>query len=474
MRIDLPISGAVGKGRSLNSNPGESHNCFVTVNSAGETRLTRRAGQKLAFTLPNSPVRGCYSDSDTSYWVAGNGVYKLATEGTVTLLGTIATNSGRVSFASSGIDLMLVDGNAGWSVKLATDVMVQITDVSFPAMPVDVIYLHGFFVVTVKDQQRFYVSEELNIATAWNGLDFATAEGNPDNIIAPIILNNELLLFGFKTVEVWSFTGNTDFPLQPNPNVTISHGCIAGGSVSRAGDSVYWLGGDDLGHGIVYRMNGYQAERVSLFEIDEQIAQMLFIKDAFAVSYQMDGHVFYVLQFPSENVSIYYNISTGLWGNFSHQNQLTGDRELWRASCHCFSAANNLVGSTVSGEVYQLRNDIYTDNGDEIVMERTGMVSKQEQKMMFYSEVIVDMETGVGNNLAPGNDPKIGLQWSDDAGHTWSNWRFMTIGKIGEYGQRAYFDMLGEGRNRVWKIRVTDPVKAVVLGAVINVEVGTS
>jgi hypothetical protein len=98
----------------------------------------------------------------------------------------------------------------------------------------------------------------------------------------------------------------------------------------------------------------------------------------------------------------------------------------------------------------------------------------EAQSFMYYKELIVNMEAGVGLVLGQGEDPQLMLQWSNDYGHTFGNFHYATIGKIGQYGARAKFNRLGRGRNRVWRITMSDPVKFVVLGATLDVETGTS
>ncbi|NYT76650.1 hypothetical protein H0A71_06570 [Alcaligenaceae bacterium] len=66
------------------------------------------------------------------------------------------------------------------------------------------------------------------------------------------------------------------------------------------------------------------------------------------------------------------------------------------------------------------------------------------------------------------------LRHSNDGGHTWSNTRTATMGKVGEYGMRCKFERLGSGRQRVWEVSITDPVNAVILGAVLLGEPGQS
>lgn len=471
-RFDLTFSGEQGGAFSINANPGDSHNCYLEELTTGTTVLVRRPGLHVLFTLPNSPVRGCYADSGISYWVAGTGVYKRALGNIITLLGTITTVNGHVNFASSGTDLILVDGVNGYNIVLATDVFSTISGGGFPANPTNINYLSSHFVVTSQSSDKFYV--KLKTAPTWNALDFATTEGNPDNILSQKVLNDDLVLLGYKTIEIWNYTGNPDFPFQRNRGVVIDHGCIAENSPGKGGDSIYWVGGDNLGSGIVWRLNGYQAERISTHEIEQKIKAMVFIEDAFSVVYQYNGHIFYILQFPSERKTLCYDIITGLWHTLGYKDQSTGIEDIFKASCHCFSGSMNLVGDTGSGKVYQLSADFFDDDGNDIVMERTSAVNKKSQSYLFFKEFIVDLQAGVGNNLAPGDDPKIGLSWSDDGGHTWSNWRFTTMGKIGQYSARAYWDMLGAARNRVWKIRVTDRVKCVLIGEAVNAEEGIS
>jgi hypothetical protein len=61
---------------------------------------------------------------------------------------------------------------------------------------------------------------------------------------------------------------------------------------------------------------------------------------------------------------------------------------------------------------------------------------------------------------------------SDDGGMTWSNPRNASMGQIGQYKYRAVWNALGSYRNRIIKVRVSDPVKVVMLGMWADVTVG--
>jgi hypothetical protein len=64
------------------------------------------------------------------------------------------------------------------------------------------------------------------------------------------------------------------------------------------------------------------------------------------------------------------------------------------------------------------------------------------------------------------------LRFSDDGGHTWSNERIISMGKVGEYYRRAIYRRLGmtlKLRDRVYEISGTDPVKIAITGAQLYV-----
>jgi hypothetical protein len=64
------------------------------------------------------------------------------------------------------------------------------------------------------------------------------------------------------------------------------------------------------------------------------------------------------------------------------------------------------------------------------------------------------------------------LRWSNDGGSTWSNEHWITIGKIGQYQNRAIWRRLGWSRDRIFEVVVSDPVKAVIVSANLKASVG--
>lgn len=70
----------------------------------------------------------------------------------------------------------------------------------------------------------------------------------------------------------------------------------------------------------------------------------------------------------------------------------------------------------------------------------------------------------------PDSDHKVLVCYSKDGGRNWSNWREMSLGKLGQYERRVKMTRLGEGRQWVLKVRVSSPRKHDLLGAVVSAE----
>ena len=71
-----------------------------------------------------------------------------------------------------------------------------------------------------------------------------------------------------------------------------------------------------------------------------------------------------------------------------------------------------------------------------------------------------------------GREPQIMLDWSDDNAKTWSNQRTASFGMVGHYRQRVKFFRLGQARDRIYRVSISDPVKRVILSAELEAQGG--
>jgi hypothetical protein len=309
--------------------------------------------------------------------------------------------------------------------------------------------------------------------TAIDPLDFASAEGNPDNIVSLMVDHREVWLFGNNTVEVWYNAGLADFPLARIEGAFMETGCLAPYSVAKLDNAVFWLGSDARGNGIVYRNQGYNAQRVSTHAIEWQIQQYVVLNDAIGYSYQQDGHSFYVLVFPTAQATWVFDVATGAWHERAYWDGVQYRRH--RSNCQANFVGQVLVGDWENGRVYAFDLEVYQDNNDLQRWLRSWRALPTGQntlKRTAHHALQLDCETGIGINTGQGSNSQVMLRWSDDGGHTWSNEHWASMGKLGEYGKRVIWRRLGmtaKLRDRVYEISGSDPVKIAIMGAELSV-----
>jgi hypothetical protein len=305
--------------------------------------------------------------------------------------------------------------------------------------------------------------------TSIDPLEFAQTAASPDGLVAVVANFREVWAFGTNSIEVWSDTAALDFPLERIPGAFNELGCAAPYSIAKMDNSLFWLGRDRRGQGIVYRANGYAGQRVSTHAVEWQIQQYADLTDAIGYTYQQDGHNFYVLIFPTANTTWVYDAATQAW----HERAGFVNGAFTRHRSNCQMSFNNkiVVGDFQNGNIYSFDLEDYSDNGQIQKWLRSWRALPTGQnnlKRTAQHSLQLDCESGTGLNLGQGSDPQVMLRWSDDGGHTWSNEHWVSIGKIGEYYRRAIWRRLGmtlKLRDRVYEVSGTDPVKIAIMGA---------
>lgn len=470
MQVQIPFIGGAYKGPSSDVNAQRCVNLYPELDQLHAktvAALYPTPGLKTwVDTGAEVEVRGLQVMGNKLYAVVGATLYEINNVGTATSKGTINTSTGIVQMATDGNELMIIDGSSGYVYQ--DGALAGITDAGFP-IPGSLTYQDGYFIVTSKGTDEFFISAE-NDATSWDALDFGTAGGAPDNVLEILMDHRELWVFGSESTEVFYNSGNADFPFERVPGAFLEVGIGAVNSAFKEDNTVFWLDH----RGFVIRAVGYAPKIISTRHIEFQIAQYATTSDAVGLAHTYKGHTFYVLTFPAERVTWVYDTATQLWHErASFPRDRRGNYHRWRANCYAQFAGKHIVGDFENGKLYELDRDTYKDNGEVIPRIRAAQVIHKDRRRLFFNLLEIEFEAGVGLVTGQGSDPQVMLEWSDDGGHTWSNEHWVTIGKIGAYKNRARWKRMGRSRNRIYRVTVTDPVKTVMIGAYLDVELGS-
>jgi len=412
-------------------------------------------GLKLFGTIGNGPINGSHIMNGVLYVVSGSTLYSVNSSGTGTSIGTCSGGS-RVSMADNGINLAIVDGTSGYEYSVAGG-LNKITDADFyPAKTVT--FQDGYFIFERTGTGQFFISGLY--AVTFLGTDFATAEGDVDDLVAVMSDTRELWLFGERTTEVWWNSGAT-FPFERYQGAYIEKGCGAAHSVAKLDNTVFWLG-DDLS---IYAAAGFEPQVISTHGIEFAIGGYATTSDAYGYTYVQEGHHFYVLTFPTAGATWVFDLMTKLW----HERGSDYPVGRHRGNSYSFVYGKSIVGDYANGKLYELDLDTYTDNGTTIIRDAVSPPLHDDVNTVFMPSMQVDVESGVGLITGQGNEPKAMLRWSDDGGRTWSNEHWVSMGKIGEYSFRARWRRLGQFRQRAFWLRISDPVKVSIISAYAKV-----
>lgn len=480
--IETPFIGQAYTLPSLNASFQRCLNLYaegVPGETKGKVILKKRSGLKLFVTVTGANRRIFSTSKGRLFSMNGNKLTEISTTGALTERGTINTTSGRVSMADNGDELVIVDGDTGFVFNLLTNILTAIADPDFPDNATHVTFQDGFIIVNDPSSTpagEFFISG-LRDATSWGGLDFGNAEGSPDIINALVSTGRELWLFGPQSTEVFYDSGAALFPFQRINGTYSKIGCFAPFSVAEMETNVFWLGGNEQGHGQVFTNEGYRPRRISTHAIEQEWVNYPNIEDAIAYTYQEGGHKFYVLNFQAGNKTWVYDTTTGWWHETASTDFNTNTDNRFKGNSHAFFNGKNFVADPGNGNIYEVDPLTFTDavdddNVNKIKALRNSPHIWNNLDRLFFTSFQVDMETGVGLTTGNGSDPQAMLRWSNDGGHTFSNQLFADIGKIGKFRTRVKFNRLGQSRDRIWELSITDPIKVTLLNTHVEANSG--
>ena len=330
-------------------------------------------------------------------------------------------------------------------------------------VPTSLTFQDGYFIVSRAGTGRFYISDLLN-PSGWYALDYATAEGLHDNLVAVHSNNRDLWLLGSESIEIWYNSGESAFPFARYSGGFINIGCKAARSVVSSEQGVFWL--DNKGQ--VRLGLGVQSNVISTPQIDYQISLLTEQADAVGFCYIQKGHAFYQLTLGAVGSAktFVFDITTKYW----HTRATGTVNRRHPAQCYAFFNEKHLVGHWARGHILELDFNAHTNNEEMFKAIRAAQSIHADRKRIFHKSLEIEFESGVGVDASTDSEAILG--WSDDGGHTWSNQHTATFGKLGEYTKRAIWRRLGNSRGRIYRVTIDDPVKRVIIGAHLEIEGG--
>ena len=394
-------------------------------------------------------IRGLFTFNGVLYAVIGDALVSIDDSGTLDTLGSLSSAAGSVDMAQNLTQLVITDGDFLYVWDGIT--LSQTANWTAGAR---IAFVDQRIVGIQSGSQRFQWTA-LGDATATNALDFYSAEGSPDTLMAVLAVQRELLLLGSETAEVWYSVGG-DTVFERAQSEFIQYGCAASFSAQLVGGVPMWLGRDRNGQARVLAGRG---QRVSTRAIEERF-EGLDLSQAQAYTYSDGGQDFYCLNCPGVETTLVYDRTFSQW--HERAELVSGEYQPWRPTCHAFAYGAHFFGD-IDGIVYRLDATVHDFAGDPKCRQRTApVISDPSRRRLRFPSVEVVCEKGTAANVM--------LRWSDDNGNTWSGWQTTNNGLIGQYNIPLQWRRLGSANDRVYEMRVTDAEPFNPVGAQMRIE----
>lgn len=483
-RITIPFVGEESKSRTISVSHQETNNLIAAVKGSGSKApivLESAPGATILGALGNGAIRtrqmlpSKVSGTNQLYGVWGTELVSLGANDVAMTIGNLLTSSGQVQLARGRNYLMMVDGSYGYTYD-GTD-FVQITDLDFPSTAGSVThcaYKDGFFIVNDASTDNWYISA-LEDPTSWNALDLDAAAVAPDAALAIATTESFVWVIGDETAQPYYNDGNSDFPFDVALSGVQEVGILAVHSIAESDSGIFYLATTPEGGRFVYRIRGQSGEIVSKDEQEHFLTTLEDPTTAYGFIYNQAGKSFYVLQCGAntgddrqDSTTLVYNIKAGTW-----ERRSSADGSAWRAGGHGILNNRNIIGSRSASTFYELDLTVYLDGGEPLIRTRRTQIYHNNDDLMEWWEIVVDVDNGVGLGDGSGEaeNPMLQMRYSDDGGKSWGYWLEAPIGKIGETRERVVFRNLGMARARVFEIRVSDPVAFTIIKASAVVQV---
>lgn len=398
--------------------------------------------------------------------VSGSNLYSVNMAFNATLVGNLVSTSGQVSITDNGVSAYITDGTNRYFYTWGTGAFGQLIDGAFPTGGV-CDEVDNFIVYNRPGTNQWGCTDVGSVDSS--ALNLGTKIGAQDNILAIVADHRQVILLGEYYSERHINTGAFPFPFTAIPGTSLQHGIQAVNSIARLGEGVAYLARDQRGNATVIMWGSVMPApvRISTFAIENAIQQYAVTNDAIAYTYSQAGHEFYMLTFPTEDVTWCYDLATNLWHQRAWMDQYSRYRR-HRSNCQALFGGLTIVGDFENGKLYSMTQEVYTDNGDTIPCVRRCRHLTTDLRRQYFSDLQIQFQPGVGLQSGQGEDPKFILRWSNDGGFTFGNDHLITIGRAGRYKHRGIKRRMGWGRDRVYEVVVTDPVYRVVVSANIN------
>lgn len=418
-------------------------------------------------------------------------------------IGTLLTSVGAVSIAENNIpQVEFSDGVSLYNYDpLLSPAFITVTT---PFQPGYVTFHDSYFITNGVGTNNWYLSASEDGRTWIPG---ASTQGSlqtkPDNVVAVVRFpskGNMIFVIGETVCEPWFDVGYQLFPYQRSNQMSVDYGCLNPATIAYMDEIVVWLASNEQSGPIIVYSNGDLPQKITTDGIDYLFSQLNHPEDSEAFLYRQDGHLFYHINFYTDNISMFYDFNTNKFFNACDEkyNYYIAADVAFFNNQYYFVTRNNgnlyaldTIFTTFDGKVmprsrrcahvrlpsqdYFVANDV----GFTIEQGDTNYYNQDLGPLFMITEDGNFIITEDGNNLIYEQDanntgldsalPRVDLSISIDGGEAWSADMPVVLNPIGVRKNRLMWWQLGIANDIVCDFKFWSIGRVVAFDGVINI-----
>ena len=461
-QIPINIVGGLAFDRYTKMATENTFNMIVSSNA-----LVPYAGYELAVTLLSGSdveARAIYRSIPFNHLiiVVNQNVYLVSTNLGRTLIATLTTTDGPVYITENeASQIAIADGTNIYILNTKTSLFSIVQNLDFE--PGYITYQDGYFIAADTSSNQWRLSE-LGNGLSWpdDAPNAGFLQTKPDTTQAVVAFNRQLFVIGKIVTEIWHDVGNTLFPYQRDNAISINYGVLNAQTIASEFDLIVWLASNQQsGPTIVYSTGGPPIP-LSTDGIDFLLGGLEEPENSSAFLFQEDGHIFYQITFPGDNLTLVYDFNEKKFCTLTNTKL---DFHIARSAA--FFINKNFFISHIDGILYEFSTRITTYDRKTIPRIRmTKNFRLPSADRFVVNRLAINLEQGASDTVQ-----KVELLMSKDGGYTYGNVLSRTFNTLGNYKNKLNFWNLGTANDLVFQFRFyagTDTLRPVPVGMNTN------
>ena len=131
---------------------------------------------------------------------------------------------------------------------------------------------------------------------------------------------NMIFVFGENVTEAWFDLGLQLFPYQRGTSFNCDYGCLNPATICAMDELVVWLAANERSGPVIMASDGGPPKKITTDGLDRFLSNLSDPSDAEAFMYRQDGHLFYHINFITDNFSLFYDFNTEKFFHACDQN----------------------------------------------------------------------------------------------------------------------------------------------------------